>query len=198
MANGAMTRGAGAPERRVSAPLSKSAILGLSAGERILLSGVVYTARDAAHARMLDALGRGEALPFDIVGQIIFYAGPTPAPDGMPVGSIGPTTSARMDAFTPRLLELGLAGMIGKGLRGPAVAAAIKQHSAVYFASIGGAAALTAKRVKSCEVVAYGDLGPESIKRLVVEDMPLIVAIDAGGNNFYEMGPAAYRALHTS
>ncbi|MDR1060182.1 MAG: Fe-S-containing hydro-lyase [Clostridiales bacterium] len=179
--------------RRVTAPLSKSAIGGLTAGDRVLLSGIVYTARDAAHARMIEAIGAGGALPFDIRGQAIFYAGPTPAPAGAPVGSIGPTTSARMDAFTPRLLELGLAGMIGKGLRSREVIDAIKRHGAVYFASIGGAAALTARRVKSCEVVAYGDLGPESIKRLHVEDMPLIVAIDANGNNFYEIGPAAYR-----
>lgn len=173
-------------------PLSVETLRGLHAGDQVLLSGTVYTARDAAHKRMAEAAARGEALPFDIAGQTIYYAGPTPTPPGRPIGAIGPTTSTRMDAYTPLLLRLGLRAMIGKGLRNPKVIDAIKESTAVYFAAIGGAAALMAKCVTACEVIAYEDLGPESIKRLTIEKLPLVVAVDARGNDYYKEGPAAY------
>ncbi len=178
----------------LTAPLDESAVRSLRAGDAVLLSGTVYTARDAAHLRMLDCLENGEPLPFDLEGQIIYYAGPTPTPPGRPVGSIGPTTSVRMDAATPTLLAHGLRGMIGKGLRGEAVIEAMKRHGAVYFAAVGGAAALMAGCVRSCEVIAWDDLGPESVKKLEIEDLPLITAIDAEGRNAFEEGQAAYLA----
>ena len=177
---------------RLTAPLAEDAILSLRAGDAVLLSGTVYTARDAAHLRMLDCIRRGEPLPMPLEGQVIYYAGPTPTPPGRPVGAIGPTTSARMDAATPALLARGLRGMIGKGLRGPEVVEAMKAHHAVYFAALGGAAALMAACVTACEVIAWDDLGPESVKRLTLKDLPLVVAVDAAGRDAFAEGQAAY------
>ena len=178
--------------KKLTAPLSREDALSLRAGEHILLSGTVYTARDAAHLRMLDLLAEGKPLPIDLEGQVIYYAGPTPTPGGRPVGSIGPTTSVRMDAMTPALLAHGLRGMIGKGGRGEAVIEAMKEHGAVYFAAIGGAAALMASCVTELEVICWDDLGPESVKRLTLHELPLIVAIDAQGNDAFALGLAAY------
>ena len=153
----------------------------LKAGDRVLLSGTVYTARDAAHKRFFD-----EGIPFDIDGACIYYCGPTPTPDGKVIGSAGPTTSGRMDPYTPRLLDLGLSAMIGKGERDETVCDAIVRNGAVYFAAIGGAGALYAECIKSLEVIAYDDLGCESVKRIVIKDMPLIVATDASGNSLFK------------
>ena len=157
----------------------------LRAGDKILLSGVVYTARDAAHKRFSALLDEGKELPFPLKGSAIYYAGPTPAPEGLPIGSCGPTTSARMDVFAPRLLDLGLSAMIGKGGRSPAVCDAIRRNGAVYLCAIGGAGALAAKAVRSVEVIAFEDLGCESVKRLVVEEFPLIVGIDCAGGSLF-------------
>ncbi len=170
---------------RITTPLSDQDILGLHAGDSVLLSGVVYTARDAAHARMADAIRRGEPLPFDIRGQIIYYVGPTPAKPGRVIGSAGPTTSGRMDAYTPVLLTSGLKGMIGKGERSQEVIDAIVRYRAIYFAATGGAAALLAKHVISCKVIAYEDLGCEAIHKLEVCDFPLIVINDCRGRDYY-------------
>ncbi|MBQ2952560.1 MAG: Fe-S-containing hydro-lyase [Clostridia bacterium] len=178
--------------KKLTAPLSREDALSLRAGEHILLSGTVYTARDAAHLRMLSLIAEGKPLPVDLEGQVIYYAGPTPTPEGRPVGSIGPTTSVRMDSTTPTLLEKGLRGMIGKGERGQAVIDAMKQHGAVYFAAIGGAAALMASCVTDLQVICWDDLGPESVKRLTLHELPLIVAIDAQGNDAFAMGQAEY------
>ncbi len=180
--------------RKLTAPLTKEDALSLRAGEQILLSGTVYTARDAAHLRMLDLLREGRPLPIDLTGQVIYYAGPTPTPPGKPVGSIGPTTSVRMDRMTPALLEQGLRGMIGKGGRSDEVVSAMKEHGAVYFAAVGGAAALMASCVTELEVVCWDDLGPESLKRLTLRDLPLVVAIDAEGNDAFRLGQEAYLA----
>jgi fumarate hydratase subunit beta len=169
-------------------------IKSLTAGDQIRLSGVIYSARDAAHKRMIDALDAGDELPIDLTGQTIFYVGPTPAKPGMPIGSAGPTTSGRMDRYTPRLLEAGLRGMIGKGYRSQDVRAAITKHGAVYFAAVGGSGAYLARRITSAEVVAYTDLGPEAIYRLTVRDFPVIVVNDAHGNDLYEQAPAAYQS----
>lgn len=158
----------------------------LKAGDRVLLSGTVYTSRDAAHKRIFAALQNGEELPYDLKGAVIYYAGPTPAPEGLSIGSCGPTTSGRMDPFAPALLDSGLAAMIGKGQRSENVCEAICRNKAVYLCAIGGAGALAAKCVKSCEVIAYEDLGCESVKRLKIEDFPLIVAIDCGGGNLFK------------
>lgn len=180
--------------KHITTPLSDEVVEGLRCGDRVSVSGVIYTGRDAAHQRLTAALDAGEELPVDLAGQVIYYAGPTPAKPGRPIGSCGPTTSGRMDAFTPQMLEqTGLKGMVGKGPRSPEVVEAMMRQHAVYFASIGGAAALIAASVKECEVVAYDDLGPEAVRRLVVEDYPCIVAIDAHGANLYEEGPARYR-----
>ena len=169
-------------------------MLSLRAGDQVLLSGVVYTARDAAHLRLVEAMERGEALPLPLQGQVIYYAGPTPTPAGRAIGSIGPTTSIRMDAYTPKLLEKGLRGMIGKGKRTAPVVEAMQAYPAVYFAAIGGAAALMASCVTSCEVIAYDDLGPESIKLLTLQELPLVVAVDAQGGDAFAQGQAAYLA----
>jgi fumarate hydratase subunit beta len=177
----------------LTAPLSLEDVKGLHAGDSVLLSGVVYTARDAAHERMAKAIEKGEPLPVSLKGQTLYYAGPTPTPPGKAVGSIGPTTSTRMDAYTPLLLSLGLRAMIGKGKRSLKVVTAMQEHPAVYFAAVGGAAALMAQCVTSCEVVAYEDLGTESIKRLTLKDLPLIVAVDCCGNDYYELGQQRYR-----
>jgi len=178
--------------RRITTPLSEEVVMSLRAGDRVLLSGVIYTARDAAHKRMLEMLERAEALPIELKGQVIYYAGPSPAPPGRPVGSIGPTTSGRMDPYTPRLLELGLKGTIGKGNRSPEVKEALKRYRAVYFGATGGAAALLAQRAKRAEVVAFEDLGPEAIRRLEVEDFPLVVLNDPYGGDLYEEGMRRY------
>ena len=170
---------------RLIAPLTKEAVKALRCGDSVLLSGTVYTARDAAHARLCAALEAGRALPVDLRGQTVFYAGPTPPPPGKPVGSIGPTTSMRMDAYTPMLLGYGVNGMIGKGERNDAVKQAMRACGAVYFAAAGGCAAYMAACVTACDVVAYEDLGTESIKRLTVQDLPLTVAVDAEGNDYY-------------
>ena len=167
----------------------------LHAGDRVLLSGTVYTARDAAHKRLFELLDRGEALPFALDGAVIYYTGPTPAHDGRPVGSCGPTPSIRMDKFTPRLLDLGLAGIIGKGERGEAVCAAIEKNRAVYFSAVGGAGALMASAVVSAEEIAFHELGCESIKRLTVKDLPLTVAIDCAGGNIFRDEKKKYRTV---
>ncbi len=161
------------------------AAAGLKAGDEVLLSGTVYTARDAAHRRICALLDRGEEPPFPLAGATVYYAGPTPAPPGMPIGSCGPTTSARMDAFTPRLLDLGLKGMIGKGGRSQAVAEAIRRNGAVYFCAIGGAGALAARCVRSAETVAFGELGCEAVRKLTVKDFPLFVAMDCRGGSLF-------------
>lgn len=175
-------------QRHISTPLSEESARRLKAGDSVLISGVIYTGRDAAHKRMIEALDRGDPLPVDLRDQIIYYVGPAPAKPGQVIGSAGPTTSGRMDAYTPRMLAQGLRGMIGKGYRTPEVIEAMKKHGAVYFAATGGAAALIAKTIKTYEVVAYGDLGTEAIARLTVENFPAIVVIDSEGRNYYEEG----------
>ncbi len=179
-------------EIRVTTPLTPEKAGTLKAGDVVLISGTIYTARDAAHKKMTELLAQGGALPFDIKDAIIYYVGPTPAKPGHVIGSAGPTTSGRMDAYTPTLLDLGLKGMIGKGARTPQVIESIKKNGAVYFAAIGGAAAVIANCIKSVEIIAYEELGAEAVRRLVVEDMPVIVAIDSKGNNYYEIGQQAY------
>lgn len=170
----------------LTTPLTDEDVACLRAGDRVLLRGVVYTARDAAHRRMIECLERGEPLPIPIDGQVIYYVGPSPAPPGRVIGSAGPTTSYRMDPYTERLLALGLKATIGKGQRSVQVVEAMKRHRAVYLAAIGGAAALIASSIKECKVLAYEDLGPEAVRRLVVEDFPAIVANDIYGGNVYE------------
>ncbi len=177
----------------IKAPLSEEIVKQLNAGDRVTISGVIYAARDAAHKRMVDALDRGEPLPFDTKGQIIYYVGPSPAKPGQAIGSAGPTTSGRMDVYTPRLLAEGLKGMIGKGNRSATVKEALKRYKAIYFGAIGGAGALIAKSVKKADLVAYPDLGPEAILRLEVEDFPAVVVNDAHGGDLYEEGAAQYR-----
>jgi fumarate hydratase subunit beta len=178
----------------VVSPFSPQALLALHAGDSVLLSGVIYTARDAAHARFCHALDQGEALPVDLREQTVFYAGPTPTPPGRACGAIGPTTSVRMDPYTLQLLHYGVRALIGKGERGPAVISALRETGAVYFTAVGGCAAYMAACVESVTVVAYDDLGTESVKRLVVRNMPLTVAIDAQGNDFYTLGQSRYLA----
>lgn len=164
----------------------------LRVGDKVLLTGTVYTARDAAHKRFEALLDKGEALPVDIQEAVIYYAGPTPAPDGKPIGSCGPTTSGRMDKFAPRLMDEGLCGMIGKGERSQAVRDAVVRNSGVYFCAIGGAGALAASCIKSCEVVAFDDLGCESVKKLYMEKFPVTVANDCSGGDIFSMGRAEY------
>lgn len=180
---------------KIVTPLTKEKASQLKAGDLVLITGTIYTSRDAAHKRMTEALAAGEKLPVDFTDQIIYYVGPAPAKPGQAIGSAGPTTSGRMDAYTPRMLEEGLRGMIGKGYRTPEVVEAMKKHGAVYFTATGGAAALIAKTIKKYEVIAYDDLGTEALSRLTVEDFPAIVAIDSQGNNFYDEGQAKYREL---
>jgi fumarate hydratase subunit beta len=179
----------------ISSPLSPEVCASLRAGDLVHFSGEVYTARDAAHRRMFEAIQKGLPLPFDLKNATIFYAAPSPTPVGKIIGSIGPTTSYRMDAFTPLLLEHGLRGMIGKGDRSPEVVEAIKKYQAVYFGAIGGIAALTAKAVKRVELVAYADLGPEAIRRLIVEELPVVVVNDAEGNDLYASEQSKWRIL---
>ena len=181
--------------KQITTPLTKDVVKTLKAGERVLISGEIYTARDAAHKRMMEALAAGEPLPFDVKDKIIYYAGPAPAKPGEVIGSCGPTTSGRVDAYTPALLDLGLTGMLGKGERSAEVVASMQKNCAVYFAAIGGAGALIAKSVKAAEPVAYEDLGAEAIVKLTVENLSATVVIDCAGNNAYEAGRAAYRAV---
>ncbi len=179
--------------RLIRTPLTPEVVDSLTVGEEVLLTGVIHTARDQAHMRLCALLEKGESLPIELQGAIIYFAGPTPAPPGKPVGSAGPTTSGRMDAFSPKLIAAGLPGMIGKGTRSPEVVAAMKAHGAVYFAATGGAGALIAQCIKASTCVAYEDLGPEAIYRMEVEALPLVVAIDRQGGNLYVEGPAKYR-----
>ena len=179
------------PEK-ILLPLTDKAIVGLKAGDNVLLSGVLYVARDAAHRRMTEALDRGEPLPFDIKGQTLYYMGPSPAPPGRVIGSAGPTTSARMDAYAPRLLAAGLKGMIGKGVRSQEVRDALKKHKAVYFAAVGGAGALISKTIIKSEVVAFPDLAPEAVLRLEVKDFPATVINDIYGGDLYMEGKKKY------
>lgn len=176
-------------------PLTQEKVAQLKTGDNVLISGVIYTGRDAAHKKMVEALARGEALPFDVKDQIIFFVGPTPPKPDQVIGSSGPTTSYRMDAYSPTLIEQGLTGMIGKGLRSDEVIAAMKKYGAVYFGAIGGSGALLAKRIVEAEVIAYPELGPEAVRRLVVKDFPVMVVIDREGNNLYEIGKAQYRTV---
>ncbi|EGW38844.1 Fe-S-containing hydro-lyase [Desulfosporosinus sp. OT] len=180
--------------RRIETPLTQEKLSVLKAGDNVLISGVIYTGRDAAHKKMVEALRQGEDLPFMMKDQIIYFVGPTPAKEGQVIGSAGPTTSGRMDAYSPDLIAEGLTGMIGKGLRSQEVIEAMKKHGAVYFGAIGGAGALIAKRIVLAEVIAYPELGPEAVRRLVVKDFPAIVIIDQCGHNLYEIGKAQYRA----
>ncbi len=179
--------------KRIQTPLDDSAIEKLKAGEKVFLNGFIFTARDSAHKRFFEALDKGEELPFDMRNQIIYYCGPSPAPPGKVIGSCGPTTSGRMDAYAPRLIALGLKGMIGKGKRSQAVKDSLKQHKAVYFGATGGAGALLAKCIVSSEIVAYEDLGPEGVVKLGVKDLPLFVINDMYGNDLYEAGIGKYR-----
>ena len=173
-------------DKYIKAPISKEDAASLSAGDYVYITGTIYTARDAAHLRMNETLDRGESLPINMENNIIYYMGPSPAREGRPIGSAGPTTASRMDKYAPRLLDLGLKGMIGKGKRSEAVKDAIIRNGAVYFAAVGGAGALLSKSILSSEVVAYDDLGTEAIRKLEVANFPVIVVIDAKGNNLYE------------
>ena len=187
-----MSRGHDLPIR-LTTPLAHRDVESLHAGDRVLLSGVVYTARDAAHARLIALLDRGQPLPFPTEGQVLYYVGPTPPRPGTPIGSAGPTTSGRMDSYTPALLAAGIKGLIGKGSRSAEVRAALVKHRAVYFAATGGAGALLAQKIKSAEVVAWEELGAEAVRRLVFEDFPLVVIDDVFGGDLYEEGVARYR-----
>ena len=179
--------------RIIQTPLDEETVSSLKAGDRVLLCGVIYTGRDAAHKRLIEMLGRGERLPIDVRDQIIYYVGPCPAKPGQTIGSAGPTTSGRMDAYAPGLMDIGLRGMIGKGLRSRAVVYSITRNKAVYFAAIGGAGALLAEAIKKAEVIAFDDLGAEAIFRLEVENFPVTVAIDCGGTDLYEIGRNRYK-----
>lgn len=178
---------------RVSPPLSDDVIMKLKIGDQVLITGKILTGRDSAHKRLYDLIQKGESLPVDIKGQIIYYVGPAPAKPGHVIGSAGPTTSYRMDPYAPLLMEHGLKGMIGKGVRSTTVREALKKHKAVYFAATGGAGALIAKNIKAARIIAYEDLGPEAIRELEVEDLPVIVANDAYGGDLYEEGMKKYR-----
>ena len=178
--------------RKINLPLTEELAKTLHAGDEVLVTGVIYTSRDAGHKRMCEALARGEELPFDPTNATIYYVGPTPAKPGQVIGSAGPTTSGRMDAYAPTMMSVGARGMIGKGARLPEVVEAMKQYSGVYFGAIGGAGALLAKCIKEAELIAYEDLGAEALRRLYVEDMPLVVIIDSEGRNLYEEGRRAY------
>lgn len=179
-------------EKKITTPLTEDKIKDLKAGDTVLITGTIYTARDAAHKRLVELLDKGEELPIDVKDSIIYFVGPTPAKPGMAIGSAGPTTSYRMDAYSPRLLDIGLKGMIGKGLRSKEVVDSIVKNKAVYFAAIGGAAALIGKSVQKADLVAYEDLGAEAIRKLEVKDLPVVVVIDSEGNNLYEIGQREY------
>ncbi|RNF40255.1 Fe-S-containing hydro-lyase [Planococcus salinus] len=181
-------------QKKIHLPLTEEDLLSLKAGDRVLLSGVVYTARDAAHKRMVEQEKEGIPLPIDLKGQVLYYVGPTPAKPGEVIGSAGPTTSGRMDAYTPRLLEKGLKGMIGKGYRNEEVKTAMVKHKAVYFGAVGGAAALIARSIKKAEVIAYEDLGTEAIRKLTIEDFPVFVINDTHGGDIYQEGVAQFKS----
>jgi fumarate hydratase subunit beta len=178
---------------KLELPLKDEDLKRLRAGDHVLLSGVIYAARDAAHRRMIAGLEKGEPLPFDVRGQVIYYVGPTPARPGCVIGSAGPTTSMRLDPYTPALLKEGLKGIIGKGGRGPAVREALKKHKAVYFLAVGGTGALLSQRIKKVDIIAYEDLGTEAVRRMEVEDFPAVVVNDIHGNDLLEAGRARYR-----
>lgn len=180
---------------RITPPLTDAQIEKLRAGDKVFITGTIYTARDAAHKRLIELLDAGKELPLELKGQMIYYVGPTPEKPGQVIGSAGPTTSGRMDAYTPRLIELGLKGMIGKGARSKEVIEAIKKHKAVYMAAVGGAAALIARSIKKAEVIAYDDLGPEAIRRLEVVDFPAIVVNDIYGGDLFVQGVEKYRRV---
>lgn len=178
--------------RKITLPLTEELAKTLHAGDEVLVSGVIYTSRDAGHKRMCESLAKGEEIPFDPKDATIYYVGPTPAKPGQVIGSAGPTTSGRMDAYAPTMMSVGARGMIGKGARLPEVIDAMKKYSGVYFGAIGGAGALLAKSIKKADLIAFEDLGAEALRRLEVEDMPLVVIIDSEGNNLYESGRQAY------
>jgi fumarate hydratase subunit beta len=178
----------------ITTPISDETFKTFKAGDMIQISGTIYTGRDAAHKKMVESLSKNEAMPFDFKGNVIFYAGPCPEKPGKPIGSIGPTTSGRMDAYSPTLINHGLKGMIGKGQRGTKVIDSIVEYGGVYFVAIGGAASLMAKCVDSVEVIAYPELGTEAVRKLVVTNLPLIVAVDSYGQNLYTYGPEKYKA----
>ena len=180
--------------RKITLPLTEELAKTLHAGDSVLVTGTIYTSRDAGHKRMCEALARGEELPFDPTDATIYYVGPTPAKPGKVIGSAGPTTSGRMDAYAPTMMSVGARGMIGKGARLPEVVDAMKKYSGVYFGAIGGAGGLLAKSIKEAELIAYEDLGAEALRKLYVEDMPLVVIIDSEGNNLYDQGRAQYLA----
>ena len=182
-------------EKHITAPITKETAKSLHAGDYVYVTGTIYTARDAAHKRMDEALDRGEELPIDIKNQAIYYMGPSPAREGRPIGSAGPTTASRMDKYAPRLLDLGQTAMIGKGKRSQAVIDAVVRNGCVYLAAIGGAGALLSKCIKSSAVVAYEDLGTEAIRKLQVENLPVIVVIDSEGNNLYETAIREYKKI---
>ena len=182
-------------DRKIQVPISKEDAKSLSAGDYVYLTGTIYTARDAAHKRMYEALQNGETLPFDIEGNVIYYMGPSPAREGRPIGSAGPTTASRMDKYTPALLELGMRGMIGKGRRTEAVRESMMKNQAVYFAAVGGAGALLSKSILQAEVIAYEDLGTEAIRKLEIKDFPVIVVMDCEGNNLYDMAIEQYKEI---
>jgi len=179
--------------KKITAPLDDEVIINLKAGDLVSITGYIYTGRDAAHKRLIELIGKGRKLPIELKGQIIYYVGPAPTKPGYPCGSAGPTTSYRMDPYTPALLDRGLKGMIGKGLRSKEVIESMKRNKAVYLAAVGGAAALIARSIKKSEVIAYEDLGAEAIYRFYVESFPAIVVIDSAGNNLYETEPPKYR-----
>jgi len=179
--------------RKITPPLTDAVVRELKAGDSVLITGVIYTGRDQAHKRLVETLQAGRPLPVDLRGQIIYYVGPAPAKPGYAIGPAGPTTSERMDPYTPALLAYGMKGMIGKGNRSLEVVEAIKQHTGVYFAAVGGAAALIAQRIKQCDVIAYEDIGAEALMKLVVEDFPVVVVNDCHGNDLYEEGMKKYR-----
>ena len=181
-------------QHKLTTPVTREDLAPLKAGDTVLLSGTVYTARDAAHNRLMELLDKGEPLPFPVEGSALYYVGPTPERPGEVIGSAGPTTSGRMDAYSPRLLDLGQAIMIGKGARNQAVKDAVVRNGAVYLAALGGAGALMAASVKKLEIICWEDLGCEAVRRLEVEDMPLTVILDAHGGDLYQSGPAAYLA----
>ena len=183
-------------KKHITLPLTEETARSLHAGDTVYLTGEIYTSRDAGHKRMCEALARGEDLPFDPMNATIYYVGPTPAKPGQVIGSAGPTTSGRMDAYAPVMMSVGARGMIGKGARLPEVVEAMKKYGGVYFGAIGGAGALIAKSIKKCELIAYEDLQSEALRRLWVEDMPLTVIIDSEGRNLYEEGRAAYLKKH--
>lgn len=182
-------------ERHMNVPMTREEAASLKAGDYVYLTGTIYTARDAAHKRMDQALDKGEELPFDINGNIIYYMGPSPAREGRAIGSAGPTTASRMDKYTPRLLDLGMGAMIGKGKRSQAVIDGIVRNQAVYFAAVGGAGAVLSKCIRSSDLVAYEDLGTEAVRKLVIKDFPVIVVIDACGHNLYETAVNEYCTL---